>query len=145
MADFVRKLLYEHCGIRSVDRKQLLVWTPDRPCKNFDKDCTIKLRSFNCAQSTFSTTRLLLEHHNQTSADSAVRILSGTTVRCLSVKIKFKFEIRTLENPPDRKFQILTDRHRTVNPGRIRTELSADVWCLRSKVPQSKISGPKTR
>ena len=29
----------------------------------------------------------------QTSADS--------TVRCLSVKIKFKFEIRTLENPPD--------------------------------------------
>ena len=63
----------------------------------------------------------------QTSADSAVRILSGITVRCLSVKIKFKFEIRTLENPPDWKFQILTDRHRTVNPDRIRTALSADV------------------
>ena len=28
----------------------------------------------------------------QTSADSAVRILSGITVRCLSVEIKFKFE-----------------------------------------------------
>ena len=46
-----------------------------------------------------------------TSADSAVRILFGITVRCLSVKIKFKFEIRTLENLPDWKFQILTDRH----------------------------------
>ena len=61
------------------------------------------------------------------SADSTVRILSGFTLRCLPVKIKFKFEIRTLENPPDRKFQILTDRHRTVNPDRIRTALSADV------------------
>ena len=30
----------------------------------------------------------------QTSADSAIRILSGITVRYLSVKIKFKFEIR---------------------------------------------------
>ena len=66
----------------------------------------------------------------QTSADSAVRILSGTTVRCLLVKIKFKFEIRTLENPPDWKFKILTDRHHTVIPDRIRTALSADVWSL---------------
>ena len=32
------------------------------------------------------------------SADSAVRILSGLTVRRQSVKIKFKFEIRTVEN-----------------------------------------------
>ena len=37
----------------------------------------------------------------QRSADSIVRILSGFTVQCLSVKIKFKLEIRTLENPPD--------------------------------------------
>ena len=56
-----------------------------------------------------------------------VRILSGITVWCLSVKIKFKFEIRTLEKPPDWKFQILTDRHRTVNPDRIWTALFADV------------------
>ena len=65
-------------------------------------------------------------HLGQTSADSAVRILSGNTVRYLTVKIKFKFEIQTLENPPDWKFQILPDRHHTTN--RIRTALSADVW-----------------
>ena len=64
----------------------------------------------------------------QTSADSTVRILSGFTVRCLSVKIRIKFGIRTLENPPDWKFQILTERHHTVNPDRIRTALSANVW-----------------
>ena len=64
---------------------------------------------------------------HQTSADSAVRILSEFTMRCLSVKIKFKFEIRTLEHPPDWKFPILTDRHRIVNSDRIRTAVSADV------------------
>ena len=70
----------------------------------------------------------------QTSADSTVRILSGFTVQCLSVKIKFKFEIWTLENHHDWKIQILTDRHRTVNPDRIRTALSADVcYALRSR------------
>ena len=38
---------------------------------------------------------------DQTSADSAIRILSGITVRCLSVKMKFKSGNKTLptENP----------------------------------------------
>ena len=75
----------------------------------------------------------------QTSADSTVRILSGFTVRCLLVKIMFKFKIRTLENPPDSKFQILTDRHRTVNPDRIRTALFADVWFVPRTGPSQPI------
>ena len=41
--------------------------------------------------------------------------------------IKFKFEIRKLENPPDWKYKILTARHRAVNPDGILTVLSADV------------------
>ena len=38
-----------------------------------------------------------------------------------------QIQIRTLENPPDWKFQILTGRHRTVKPDRSRAVLSADV------------------
>ena len=48
---------------------------------------------------------LCSQESQRTSADSAVRFLSGITVRGLSVKIKFKFEIRTFKNPPDWKFQ----------------------------------------
>ena len=86
-----------------------------------------------CCQSNPTGDNKLLENIfsccNQTSADwSTVRILSGITVRRLSVKIKFNVEIRTLENPPDWEFQILTDRYRTVNLDRIRIALSAGVW-----------------
>ena len=55
-------------------------------------------------------------------------------------KSKFKFEIWTLENPPDWKFQILTDTHSKFgqDPDRIRTVLSADVCVIvlyKMKIP----------
>ena len=65
----------------------------------------------------------------QTSADSAVRILSGFTVRCLSVKI-WNFQSGGFCVRISNLNFILTDRQRTVIPDRIRTALSADIWSI---------------
>ena len=72
--------------------------------------------------------RFWWQDYVQTSADNAVRILSGITVRCLSVKI-LNFQSGRFSSVRISNLNlILTDRHRTVVPDRIRTALSADVW-----------------
>ena len=69
----------------------------------------------------------------QTSADSAVRILSGFIVRCLSVKLR-NFQSGWFSSVRISNLNlILADRHRTVIPDRIRTALSADVCLLSSR------------
>ena len=56
---------------------------------------TTLLTAFAAFYETFKLSSKYPTCPNQTSADSTVRVLFGITVRCLSVKIKFKFEIRT--------------------------------------------------
>ena len=69
-----------------------------------------------------------LDSFNLPSDVGGVRILSGFIVRCLSVEI-CNFQSRGFSSVRISNLNlILTDRHRTVNPDRIRTVLSADVW-----------------
>ena len=67
-----------------------------------------------------------------------VRFYSRKSVKFSNFEQK-KIGLLKFENPPDWKFLILTDRHRTVNPDKIRTALYVDVcfWCVDGDISEN--------